>query len=115
MTYFSVKLVYYYIFKYIHTGCRGRCHHKRVVGRRTTGKNENIYIKTIRSHHSFVKKDADFIDLFRKRVGRSISQTSGLEIAFFANEWVQKGILDTHSYPLDFLWGGSQSSFSQHS
>ena len=87
MTYFSVKLVYYYIFKYIHTGCRGRGHHKRVVGRRTTGKNENIYIKTIRSHHSFAKKTQnlsiyfanEWVELFRKRVGWKlhVSQTSG--------------------------------------
>ena len=105
MTYFSVKLVYYYIFKYIHTGCRGRGHHKRVVGRRTTGKNENIYIKTIRSHHSFAKKDADVIDLFRKRVGRIISQTSGLEITFFANEWVRNGTLGCHSFAERNLWG----------
>ena len=51
------------------------------------------------------KKNTYFIDLFRKRVGRIILQTSGLEITFFTNEWVQNGTLGGHSFAERSLWG----------
>ena len=75
MTYLSVKLVYFNIFKYIYKECRGwgsrlqkKCKNKSIHKK----KEGNLYIKMIRPPHSFARNNTYFIDLFRKRVGTFI-------------------------------------------